>query len=216
MRRDNAVVFPVETDSRMDRRPAAKNSRLQGSGRNIWLSLGVDLPGTPGTCGGRGRTLPEVSSMARKSQLSKAAHAVKNFAGTAKRQLSHPGNAAKTIAGVALGAATIAATGVVAKKVADAVSEGGEQLADATSKLKRKAEATFPEPFAKRPKPAAPRKYSRGSQNEVKSEMHRYKRGKARSGRKGKGGRVTSRKQAIAIGLSKARKKGKKVPRKKS
>jgi uncharacterized protein DUF6496 len=46
--------------------------------------------------------------------------------------------------------------------------------------------------------------------------MHRYKRGKARSGRKGKGGRVKSRKQAIAIGLSKARKKGKKVPRKKS
>jgi hypothetical protein len=215
MRRDNAVVFPVETDPRIDRRPAAKNSRLQGSGRNIWLSLGVDLPGTPGiTCGGRGRTLPEVGSMARKSQLSKAAHAVKNFAGTAKRQLSYPGNAAKTIAGVALGAATIAATGVVAKKVADAVSERGEQLADATSKLKRKAEATFPEPFAKRPKRAAPRKYSRGSQNEVKSEMHRYKRGKARSGRKGKGGKVKSRKQAIAIGLSKARKKGKKVPRK--
>jgi Family of unknown function (DUF6496) len=42
--------------------------------------------------------------------------------------------------------------------------------------------------------------------------MHRYKRGTARSGRGGKGGRVKSRKQAIAIGLSKARKKGKKVP----
>jgi hypothetical protein len=41
--------------------------------------------------------------------------------------------------------------------------------------------------------------------------MHRYKRGTARSGRGGKGGRVKSRKQAIAIGLSKAR-KGKKVP----
>jgi hypothetical protein len=57
------------------------------------------------------------------------------------------------------------------------------------------------------------RKYSRGSQREVKSEMHRYKRGTARSGRGGKGGKVKSRKQAIAIGLSKARKKGKKVPR---
>jgi hypothetical protein len=59
------------------------------------------------------------------------------------------------------------------------------------------------------------RKYSRGSQKEVKNEMHRYKRGKARSGRKGRGGKVKSRKQAIAIGLSKARRKGKKVPRKK-
>jgi hypothetical protein len=85
--------------------------------------------------GGRGRTFPEVSSMARKSKLNKAAHAVKNFAGTAKRQLSHPGNAAKTIAGAALGAAAIAATGVVAKKVADAVSEGGGKLAGATSNL---------------------------------------------------------------------------------
>jgi len=60
------------------------------------------------------------------------------------------------------------------------------------------------------------RKYSRGSQKEVKNEMHRYKRGKAKSGKGGKGGKVKSRKQAIAIGLSKARKKGKKVPKKKS
>jgi hypothetical protein len=56
------------------------------------------------------------------------------------------------------------------------------------------------------------RKYSRGSQNEVKNEMSRYKRGKAKSGR---GGKVKSKKQAIAIGLSKARKKGKKVPSRK-
>ncbi len=55
------------------------------------------------------------------------------------------------------------------------------------------------------------RKYSRGSQRDVEIEMRRYKRGTARSGR---GGKVKSRKQAIAIGLSKARKKGKKVPRK--
>ena len=60
------------------------------------------------------------------------------------------------------------------------------------------------------------RKYSRGSQNEVKNEMRRYKRGTAKSGRGGKGGKVKSRKQAIAIGLSKARKKGKKVPKLKS
>ena len=55
------------------------------------------------------------------------------------------------------------------------------------------------------------RKYSRSSGKDVESEMRRYKRGTAKSGR---GGKVKSRKQAIAIGLSKARKKGKKVPRK--
>lgn len=59
------------------------------------------------------------------------------------------------------------------------------------------------------------RRYSRSASNEVKSEMRRYKRGTAKSGPGGRGGRVKSRKQAIAIGLSKARKKGKKVPRKK-
>jgi hypothetical protein len=59
------------------------------------------------------------------------------------------------------------------------------------------------------------RKYSRGSGQEVKREMHRYKRGTAKSGKGGKGGKVKSRKQAIAIALSKARKKGKRVPRKK-
>jgi Family of unknown function (DUF6496) len=59
------------------------------------------------------------------------------------------------------------------------------------------------------------RKYSRGSGEEVRREMHRYKRGTAKSGQGGKGGRVKSRKQAIAIALSKARKKGKRVPGKK-
>jgi hypothetical protein len=59
------------------------------------------------------------------------------------------------------------------------------------------------------------RKYSRGAGDEVQREMHRYKRGKAKSGRGGKAGKVKSRKQAVAIALSKARKKGKKVPRKK-
>ena len=43
--------------------------------------------------------------------------------------------------------------------------------------------------------------------------MRRYKSGKARSGPGGKGGKVKSRKQAIAIGLSKARAQGKKVPK---
>ena len=59
------------------------------------------------------------------------------------------------------------------------------------------------------------RKYSKGAGKEVENEMRRYKRGTAKSGRGGKAGKVKSRKQAIAIGLSEARKKGKKVPRKK-
>jgi hypothetical protein len=46
--------------------------------------------------------------------------------------------------------------------------------------------------------------------------MRRKKHGTLRSGRSGKGGKVKSRKQAIAIGLSEARKKGAKVPRKKA
>lgn len=58
------------------------------------------------------------------------------------------------------------------------------------------------------------RRYSSGAGREVEREMRRYKRGTARSGRGGRAGKVKSRKQAIAIGLSIARKKGKKVPRK--
>lgn len=59
-------------------------------------------------------------------------------------------------------------------------------------------------------------RYGRSSQKSVKSAMRRRKHGTLRSGKAGKGGRVKSRKQAIAIGLSEARKKGAKVPRKKS
>lgn len=62
-------------------------------------------------------------------------------------------------------------------------------------------------------KKATGRKYSKSSQSEVKKEMHRYKKGVAVSGR-GKTP-VKSKKQAIAIGLSKARKNGEKVPQKK-
>ena len=58
------------------------------------------------------------------------------------------------------------------------------------------------------------RKYSRSASKDVESAMRRRKRGTLRSGKAGKAGRVKSRKQAIAIGLSEARKKGKKVPRK--
>ena len=57
------------------------------------------------------------------------------------------------------------------------------------------------------------RRYSRGAGDEVRREMHRYKRGSARSGRGGRAGKVKNRRQAIAIGLSKARKKGSRVPK---
>lgn len=60
------------------------------------------------------------------------------------------------------------------------------------------------------------RKYGRAAGKSVKSAMHRRKKGTLRSGKGGKGGKVKSRKQAIAIGLSEARKKGAKVPRKKA
>jgi hypothetical protein len=60
------------------------------------------------------------------------------------------------------------------------------------------------------------RKYSRSASKDVKSAMHRRKRGTLKRGKSGRGGRVKSRKQAIAIGLSEARRKGKKVPRKRS
>ncbi len=57
-------------------------------------------------------------------------------------------------------------------------------------------------------------KYSKKSQDKVEKAMHEKKQGKLKSGRSGK--KVTSRKQAIAIGLSEARKEGAKVPKKKT
>ena len=57
-------------------------------------------------------------------------------------------------------------------------------------------------------------KYSPSAGSDVKREMHEFKRGKLKSGRGGN--TVKSRKQAIAIGLSEARRKGKKVPQKKA
>jgi hypothetical protein len=59
-------------------------------------------------------------------------------------------------------------------------------------------------------------KYSRSAKKDVKSAMRRHKKGTLKSGKGGKGGTVKSRKQAIAIGLSEARKKGKKVPKRRT
>jgi len=59
-------------------------------------------------------------------------------------------------------------------------------------------------------------RYSKSAGTDVKRAMKRRKSGKLKSGKGGKGGTVKSRKQAIAIGLSEARKKGKKAPKRKT
>ena len=52
--------------------------------------------------------------------------------------------------------------------------------------------------------------------SKVKKVMHEYKQGELKSGKSGKGGKVKSKKQAVAIALSEARKSGAKIPRKKA
>jgi uncharacterized protein DUF6496 len=69
---------------------------------------------------------------------------------------------------------------------------------------------------ASKKKSSSGRKYGKAASRSVESAMRRKKKGTLRSGKGGKGGKVKSRKQAIAIGLSEAREKGAKVPRKKS
>lgn len=64
-------------------------------------------------------------------------------------------------------------------------------------------------------KKASSRKYGKAASKSVKSAMHRKKKGTLKSGA-GKHPKVKSREQAIAIGLSEARAKGAKVPRKKT
>ena len=59
-------------------------------------------------------------------------------------------------------------------------------------------------------------KYSKKAQEKIEKVMHEYKHGELKSGKGGKGGKVKSRKQAIAIGISEAREAGAKVPEKKS
>jgi hypothetical protein len=65
-------------------------------------------------------------------------------------------------------------------------------------------------------KKSSGRKYGKAASKRVESAMKRRKKGTLRSGPGGKGGKVKSRAQAIAIGLSEAREKGAKVPRKKT
>ncbi|WP_398470683.1 DUF6496 domain-containing protein [Tardiphaga sp.] len=84
-----------------------------------------------------------------------------------------------------------------------------------SAKKARSAKKSTNRTTTKKTKKTAKRKYSESAGQEVEREMHRTKKGTARSGPDGKGGKVKSKKQAVAIGLPKARKKGKKVPKKK-
>ena len=58
-------------------------------------------------------------------------------------------------------------------------------------------------------------KYSKKAQEKIESVMHEFKHGELKSGKNGKGGVVTNRKQAIAIGISEAKEAGLKVPKEK-
>ncbi len=80
----------------------------------------------------------------------------------------------------------------------------------ATKKSIKKAVKKSPAKKASAKKSSATRKYSPSVGTDVEREMKAMKQGKLKSGRSGK--KVTSRKQAIAIALSEARKEGKKVP----
>jgi hypothetical protein len=80
-----------------------------------------------------------------------------------------------------------------------------ERMTVATKKKATAAKKTTPA------KKKQPRKYSPGASDYVHEEMHEMEAGKLRSGRSGK--KVTDPKQAIAIGLSEARRHGEKVPK---
>jgi hypothetical protein len=80
----------------------------------------------------------------------------------------------------------------------------------ATKKTATKKAASKKTPAKKAAKKSSTRKYSPSASRNVETELREMKKGTLKSGRSGK--KVTNPKQAIAIGLSEARKAGKKVP----
>jgi hypothetical protein len=84
----------------------------------------------------------------------------------------------------------------------------------ATKATKKSSKKAIKRSVTKKSAKKSARKYGASAGKYVQAEMHEMKQGKLKSGRSAK--KVTSRKQAIAIGLSEARKKGAKVPKKKS
>ena len=119
--------------------------------------------------------------MARKSRLSKAADAAKVLAERATRRLEQPVDAARTVAGEALGAAAIAATGVVATRVADAILEGGEQV---RAHLQQTAAKTVSQPLLKRRKRAAANRQSKTTKKKTRSARVSKKRAATSRGRR--------------------------------
>ena len=93
-----------------------------------------------------------------------------------KSRLSEATDAVKTVAGAALGAAAVAATGVVVTKVAGAIRRGGQQLEDSTPELQRLAGNTVSKPLLpKKQKRAATRK-ARSAQTTVAARKASKKR----------------------------------------
>ena len=97
------------------------------------------------------------------------------------------------------------------KSVNKATKKSAKKTAKKSSVKKVAKKVTAKKTAAKK---ASTRKYSPAAGKQVETEMREMKAGKLKSGRSGK--KVTNPKQAIAIGLSEARKKGAKVPMKKS
>jgi len=91
-----------------------------------------------------------------------------------------------------------------------ATKKATKKAATKKSPAKKSASKKSPSKKAAVKKSSAKKKYSAGAGKQVKTEMHEMHQGKLKSGRSGK--KVTNPKQAIAIGLSEARKKGEKVP----
>lgn len=85
-----------------------------------------------------------------------------------KSRLSEAADAVKTVAGAALGAAAIAATGVIVTRVAGAIRKSGEQLEDATPELQRFAANTVSKPLLpKRQQRAAATRKSRSAKKTI-------------------------------------------------
>jgi Family of unknown function (DUF6496) len=91
-----------------------------------------------------------------------------------------------------------------------ATKKAAKKATKKSAKKATKKSASKKAPAKKAAKKSSERKYSPSAGNDVEREMKAMKQGKLKSGRSGK--KVTNPKQAIAIGLSEARKEGKKVP----
>src|SRR5205085_7725546 len=94
-----------------------------------------------------------------------------------KTRLSEAADAVKTVAGAALGAAAVAATGVIVTKVAGAIRKSGEQLEDATPELQRLAANTVSKPLLpKRQQRAAATRKTRSAKKAIAATKARKKR----------------------------------------